>query len=93
MIRRFWEAEHASSILAVQIILLIGCSMANLLKETLFLSDGDTIKYKPTGQIGIIIREHNPGNSSESSYELKLLDPDKKIWASGCDIELLFAVG
>lgn len=92
MIRRFWEAEHASSILAVQIILSRVCFMDDLLKVPLFLSDGDTIKYKPTGQIGVILREHRPGDSGESNYELKLLDPDKKIWASGCDIELLFAV-
>ena len=65
----------------------------NFDKNIYNICEGDTIAYIPTGQMGIVLRIHVSEEIHGDQYELKLFDPDIKLWASECDIDLLFAVG
>lgn len=56
-----------------------------------YLSESDTIEYIPTKQVGIIVKIHEAHD--EVKYQLKLIDPDEKIWCGKEDIKLLYPVG
>jgi len=61
-------------------------------KKLYGLCEGDTIRYNPTKQLGLIARIHN--TEKDDRYELQLRDPDEKIWCDDPnDIDLIWAIG
>lgn len=62
-------------------------------KSIYFLSEGDTVRYLPTGQIGIISKIHTESEILKDKFQLRLIYPDKKIWASWSEIELVYPLG
>ena len=64
----------------------------NFDKNIYNICEGDTIAYIPTGQIGIVLRIHISEEIYGDQYELKLFDPDIKLWASWAEIELIYPV-
>lgn len=64
----------------------------NFDKNIYNICEGDTIAYIPTGQIGIVLRIHISEEIYGDQYELKLFDPDIKLWTGWKEIELLYPV-
>lgn len=66
--------------------------MSRFSKRVYYLCEGDTVTYTPTGQLGTVIRIHISNDIYGDKYELRLLDPDIKLWASWAEIELIYPV-
>ena len=64
----------------------------NFDKNIYNICESDTIAYIPTGQTGIVLRIHVSEEIHGDQYELKLFDPDIKLWAGWKEIELLYPV-